>query len=64
MGRPKLEDTRNKSIRLPDRLWSLIEEASRDTGIKVNNIIWRLIEDFLVRHGYLKNEDRKREPLD
>ncbi len=61
---PKREETRIKSFRLPGRLWALLEKAAADIGRKPNNIIWRLLEDYLVGHGYLKDEDRKRETLE
>lgn len=63
MGRPQREDAKNRSVRLPTRLWELIERAASDRDIYANNLLWRMAEDFLVKHGYLKKADRKREPL-
>ena len=63
VGRKKREETRNRNIRLPARLWGLLQKAADDRGVWVNNLFWRMAEDFLVRNGYLKDENRKREPL-
>lgn len=63
MGRRKLETVRVRSLKLPSRLWDLLSKASEDRGLKVNGLMWRIIEDWLVKYGYLKDEDRKRESL-
>lgn len=63
VGREKREETTNRSVRLPDRLWALLEGAANDQDTRLNNLFWRIAEDFLTRYGYLKEEDRKREPL-
>ena len=64
MGRARLEDARNRSIRLPNRLWTLAERAAKKRKMTVNNLFWQFLEDYLVRHGFLKDEDRKRESLE
>ena len=64
MGRPRLEDTRNRSIKLPTRLWALAERAAKKRKTTVNNLFWQFLEDYLVRHGFLKDENRKREALE
>lgn len=63
MGRPKLEDARTRSIRLPDRLWDLLKQASGDMGLNPGSVVWSLVEDYLVRYGYLNKADRKRKSL-
>ena len=63
MGRPKREDAKNRSVRLPTRLWELLDGAAEDRDIYTNNLLWRMAEDFLVKHGYLKKSDRRREAL-
>lgn len=63
MGRKPREVTRNKSIRLPDRLWNLLESLSDDKGQSVNNTLWRLVEGYLVKSMRLRPKDRKRPPL-
>ena len=60
MGRPKTEATRPRSLRLPIRLWDLLERAARDQGIRINQLLWRVAEDWLVANRYLKEKDRRR----
>lgn len=63
MVKRTLETTKIRSVRLPERLLALLDKAADDRGIYTNNLIWRMAEDFLAKHGYLKKADRKREPL-
>lgn len=60
MGRPPLEETKNRNIRLPVRLWRLAIQAAADRGITVNALLWQLVEDFLESAKYLKPRERKR----
>ena len=62
-GRPKLEPTRIRSIKLPVRLYDLLTKASEDRNLTVNATVWRLIENFLVDFGYMDEKDRKRDSL-
>ena len=59
MGRPKSEKTRTRSIRLPDRVWDLLAEASSKEYRNINEQMLKLAEDFLVEKGYMKDKDRK-----
>jgi hypothetical protein len=63
MGRQKLEPTRSRSIRLPEKLWELLVEVSRREYRSTNAQIQKLIEDFLVDEGMMENSDR-RQPID
>jgi len=63
MGRQKLEPTRSRSIRLPEKLWELLVEVSRREYRSTNAQIQKLIEDFLVDEGMMKDSDR-RQPMD
>ncbi len=60
MGRPPLEETKNRNIRLPVRLWRLMEQAAEDRGVTINRLLWQLLEDFLESAKYLKPGERKR----
>lgn len=60
VGRPKLEETKIKGLRLPVRLWRLIAQAAKDRGVSVNRLLWQLVEDFLEPAKYLISKDRKR----
>jgi|TARA_B100000959_G_scaffold109919_1_gene115966 hypothetical protein len=58
VGRPKVEDSSVKSIRLPNRLWKLIKES----GISyrsTNEFITRVIESHLIKNGFLTERERK-----
>lgn len=63
MNRPLREKTRPRSVRLPDRLWKLLEEAAVEDDIYVNEMLWRLSEGFLIKRGFLDKHQRKRLPI-
>lgn len=50
-------------MRLPDRLWKLMERAAAEEGTYVNGLLWRLTEGYLIKRGDLDKKDRKRLPL-
>ena len=56
-GRPRTEESRARSIRLPERIWNLLESAKEYPNI--NEQILRLVEDFLVKKGRMTDKDRK-----
>ena len=60
MGRPKLEEAKVTSVRLPIRIWNLLEQAAKDRGLTLGKLLWQLAEDFLVSAKYLKHGERKR----
>jgi len=60
MGRKKREETRIRGIRLPERLWKLLEKGSHKEGRTVNAQIWKIVEDWLVESNSLKDDERKR----
>ena len=60
MGRKKREETRIRGIRLPERLWKLLETGSSKKDRTVNAQIWKIVEDWLVDSDYLKEDERKR----
>lgn len=60
MGRPKLEEAKITSVRLPVRIWNLLEQAAKDRGLTLGKLLWQLAEDFLVSAGYMKPGERKR----
>ena len=63
MVKHKLEPTKNRSVRIPNRLWVLLDKAADDRGIYTNHLLWILVENFLVEREYMDNIDRKRLPL-
>ena len=64
MARPREEESKNRSVRLPVRLWELLDEFSESEGKTTNNLLWRMVESLLVERGKIKDSDRKRPPID
>lgn len=59
-GRPRVEETRVRSIRLPSQIWQLLGKASAEEYRSVNGQIQKLIEDFLIARGHMTDADRKK----
>ena len=57
-GRPVSEPTSVRSIRLPDRLWKLVSDASKDNR-SVNEYFLSLVENELIRKKVLKKSSRR-----
>jgi len=60
MGRKKREEARIRGVRLPERLWKLLDKGSKVESRTVNAQIWKIVEDWLVDRDYLKEDERKR----
>lgn len=58
VGRPKLEESSIKAVRMPVRLWRLLSKASKEYRTR-NELIVRLVEDHLVKKGLLSDSKRK-----
>ena len=58
-GRPREEPTNVRSIRLPNRVWKLVQKASKGSR-SVNEYIQTLIENDLIKRKMLKKSDRKK----
>ena len=58
VGRPVSESTSVRSIRLPDRLWKLVGEVSKDNR-SVNEYILSLVENELIKKKDLKKSERR-----
>ncbi len=57
-GRPKCEPTNLRSIRLPNRIWKLVEKQSRNNR-SVNEYILSVIEDELIEKKVLDSSLRR-----
>ena len=57
-GRPVSEPTRVRSIRLPDRLWKLVSDASEGNR-SINEYIVSLMENELIKKKVLKKSERR-----
>ena len=58
-GRPREEPTNVRSIRVPDRVWKLVQKASKSSR-SVNEYIQTLIENDLIKRKMLKKSERKK----
>ena len=58
-GRPKEEPTNVRSIRVPDRVWKLVQKSSKSSR-SVNEYIKTLIENDLIKRKMLKKSERKK----
>ena len=59
-GRPREEPTNVRSVRLPNRVWKLVQKASKGSR-SVNEYIQTLIENDLIKRKMLKNSERKKQ---
>ena len=57
-GQPKCEPTNLRSIRLPNRIWKLVEKQSRNNR-SVNEYILSVIEDELIEKKVLDSSLRR-----
>ena len=58
-GRPREEPTNVRSIRVPNRVWKLVQKASKGSR-SVNEYIQTLIENDLIKRKMLKKSERKK----
>ena len=58
-GRPREEPTNVRSVRLPNRVWKLVQKASKGSR-SVNEHIQTLIENDLIKRKMLKKSERKK----
>ena len=58
VGRPVSEPTSVRSVRLPDRLWKLVSDVSKDNR-SVNEYFLSLVENELIRKKILEKASRR-----
>ena len=58
-GRPREEPTNVRSVRLPNRVWKLVQKASKGSH-SINEYIQTLIENDLIKRKMLKKSERKK----
>ena len=58
-GRPREEPSNVRSIRLPQRVWKLVQKASKGSR-SVNEYIQTIIENDLIKRKMLKKSERKK----
>ena len=47
-----------KSIRMPDKIWSLLKKNADKNYRTLNSQILKIIEDWLVDHDFIEHNDR------
>ena len=57
-GRPVCEPTNLRSVRLPNRIWKLVEKQSRNNR-SVNEYFLSLVENDLIKKKVLKKSERR-----
>ena len=49
-----------RSVRVPKKIWSLLKRISSSGYRPVNSQLIKVLEDWLVEHGYISNSDRSK----
>ena len=60
MVRNKSEKYVVRSIRIPDKIWNLLKRISSSGYRPVNSQLIKVLEDWLIDHGYMKHEERSK----
>ena len=60
MGRKKQEETKSRPIRMPNRLWDLVDDIAYSEKRTLNHQVWYIVEDWLQTKGYLRENERRR----
>ena len=47
-----------KSIRLPDKIWSMLKKNADKNYRSLNSQLLKIIEDWLVDHDYMNDNER------
>ena len=58
VGRPQVEQSSVRSVRLPVRIWNKVYGASKDFR-SVNEYLLSLVEDDLIKKKDLKKSERR-----
>ena len=58
VGRPQVEQSSVRSVRLPVRIWNLVYKASKDFR-SVNEYVLSLVENDLIKKKVLKKSERR-----
>ena len=58
VGRPQVEQSSVRSVRLPVRIWNKVYKASKDFR-SVNEYFLSLVEDDLIKKKDLKKSERR-----
>jgi len=58
MAKKNTEEYIVRSIRMPSRLWNQLKKLANKGYRPLNSQIIRVLEDWLVDHGYMDDSDR------
>ena len=47
-----------KSIRLPEKIWHFLKRNADKNYRTLNSLLLKIIEDWLVDHDFMNNEER------
>ena len=60
MVRNKSEKYIVRSIRIPEKIWNLLKRISSSGYRPVNSQLIKVLEDWLIDHGYMNHEERSK----
>ena len=60
MVKDKSEKYIVRSVRIPEKIWGLLKRISSSGYRPVNSQLIKVLEDWLVEHGYIAHEERTR----
>ena len=60
MVKDKSEKYIVRSIRIPGKIWNLLKQISSSGYRPVNSQLIKVLEDWLVEHDYMQNEQRSK----
>ena len=49
-----------RSIRIPEKIWNSLKRISSSGYRPVNSQLIKVLEDWLVEHDYMRNEQRSK----
>ena len=60
MVRDKSEKYIVRSVRIPEKIWNLLKRISSSGYRSVNSQLIKILEDWLIEHEYIANEERSK----
>ena len=49
-----------RSVRIPEKIWNLLRRISASGYRPVNSQLIKVLEDWLVDHGYMEDKERSK----
>ena len=60
MVRKKSDKYIVRSVRIPEKIWNLLKRISSSGYRSVNSQLIKILEDWLIEHEYIANEERSK----